>query len=235
MIRELIEWAHNATESSYNKPVLPFLVMVLNKEDDSCDQDIYSIPVATERFLNDLDVKNVHNHDDIKGYSSKWQDVEGHSVISSGHDLLKCYFTDLAVIHLPTGQRPTKMHKQIDSLHEKLVEFSKASQNKRADMQMQLTASTFPLYSRKAFKQFASSYNEPFDFSEAWFDLNPVEFQFSNSILNLAHIVGKTCNLNGLLLWDSLIDFIASCFLLSSRRNDIRGQSSMLHVYISHG
>jgi hypothetical protein len=227
MILDLISWAHNATEKSYNKPVLPYLIIALNKEQGSPNQDFYSIDTATESFLKHDDVKNVHKTPRIEErFTKQWQKAEGGSAIDSGEALLNCYFSKVAVIHLPDHHCPTKMHHQITALYDLLTDFSTKSQEKRAGMQMKLTAAAFPLYSRKAFKRFASSYKQPFDFSEAWFDLNPVTFNFKSSILNLAHLVNKDRRLNGMKLWEALIGFTASCFLLSWSRNRIKGLSS---------
>ena len=229
MVYELLKWAQNALEQSYNKPVLPYLVIALNKEDGSPHESFYSIPSATKTFLTADDFRNIHKTPRIRNnYTKYWQDSQGGSAISSGEDLLKSYFSDVAVVHLPSHHYPTKMREQIMELYRVFEDFSLKSQKKRADRQMRFSAETFPLYSRKAFSQFASDYKKPFDFSEAWFDISPVSFQFKDSILNLAHQVNKDRGLKGTELWNALTDFFASCFLLSWGRNSIQGKCSQV-------
>ncbi|KAI0882625.1 uncharacterized protein GGS22DRAFT_191215 [Annulohypoxylon maeteangense] len=242
MIVDLLQWAHNATDQSYNKPVLPSLVIALNREEAGPNEDFYSIATATNDFLTNDDVKNIHMNPRIKEkYTNQWKKRDRSSAIHSGEDLLKCYFSDVNVVHFPNQDCPSKMHSQITELYQLLSSLSITAQKKRAQMQMDLTAASFPMYFRSAFGHFASNYKKPFDFSEAWFDLCPVVFQFRDSILSLAHLVSKDSGLNGMELWEDLTDFIASCFLLSWSRNKIQGgsfalqRSSLVLHYMANG
>jgi hypothetical protein len=224
MALELVQWAHNATEQSYNKPVLPHLVIALNKEEGNADQDLYNIQKAKKTLMDDI--KNVHVNPRMEKYTKHWEKAEDNEEIDSGEALLDCYYSSVNVIHFPDKYSPTRMRKQIETLYEVLSKTCQESRKRRADMQMKLNAASFPLYTRKAFNRFASSFDQPFDFSEAWFDLNPVSFDFQSAILSLARHVSKDLDVKGMRLWEKLSDFIASCFLLNYCRIKIHGELS---------
>jgi hypothetical protein len=224
MAVELVKWAHNATKQSYNKPTLPHLVIAVNSENEKADQNLYDIEKAKETLMKQI--KNVHHKPQMTPYTKHWGNLDPEKEINSGEALLGCYYSSVNVIHFPDQYYPTKMCKQIDELYKVLSKTCQKSQNCRAEMQMKLDAATFPLYTRKAFSHFASSFDQPFDFKDAWFDLNPVSFDFKSAIIRLACDVSKDLNVKGMELWEKLTDFIAACFLLNWRRIRIHGESS---------
>ncbi|KAI1091858.1 acyl transferase/acyl hydrolase/lysophospholipase [Rostrohypoxylon terebratum] len=215
-------------EQSYNKPVLPHVILAFNKNEDA----IETSEEATRIWMDVI--KNLHTGQTFKRFAEYWgkqygSNHEGKPIIDSGEALLKCYYASVRVIHFSDQTRPTQLHKQIDELYRVAQDASAQSQRDREAVGMKLNAATLPLYVRLALKQFSSSLDKPFDFGEAWFELNPVSFEFSSTILTLAKLMRDCGQLNGIQLWKKLGHFVASCFHLSSCRKDIAGSHDDLN------
>ena len=225
MVLHLVKWAHNAMEQSYNKPVLPHVVIALNRQDGDVDQDVYDVSKAKQILMDRI--RGVHDTPSLERYTEYWK-TEDEERINSGEALLMCYYSSVKVIHFPNEYSPTRMHKQITTFYQVLSQTCQASKKHRADVQMKLNAVAFPLYIRRAFNQFASSLAQSFDFSEAWFDLNPVSFDFRSAILILALQVRKNLKIADVKLWEEMSDFIASCFLVNKCRTKIPSKSNHL-------
>jgi hypothetical protein len=215
-------------EQSNNKPVLPYAVIAFSNREDHVESEFDE----TENVTKDLmeKVRDIRNMDQFHKYIEYWdkqhkgiQD-EGKHKIDSGEALLKCYYTDVRVIHFPSQVEPTMIHKQTTRLKHEISLACQKSQGAREAVGMKLDAATLPLYVRTALSQFASSLSKPFDFGEAWFELHPVSFDFRGSILTLAKLARDSHKLNGIDLWNEIGDFVASCFFLNCFRANIAGK-----------
>lgn len=215
---DLIKWAHDATEQSYNKPVLPYAVIVFVNKDRQEDQRDYDV-----NFARDSVFDNVNLDDDLKWYVQYWEEG-GKPTIDSGEDLLKRYYKLVNVVHFPSEEEPTKMHEQVKKLYNEISSAHQATQQSRDKVWMKMTATTLPLYYRKAFTHFASNYTVPFDFSDAWIDLHHISFNLQGGVFNLATKVGVLKNQQGMDVWNEIAGFVASCLLLGCAR---KGHTSM--------
>jgi hypothetical protein len=218
-------------EQSNNKPVLPHAVIAFSNHNGHVESELYETGKATEMLMNGIE--DIRNIDRFQPYIEYWdkqhKDMqnEGKHKIDSGKALLKCYYTDVRVIHFPSQDHPTAIHKQTKVLKREISLACQKSQEAREAVGMKLDTATIPLYVRTALSQFASSLSKPFDFGEAWFELHPVSFDFRGSILTLAKLARDSLNLNGINLWNKIGDFVASCFFLNSSRVDITGRHTV--------
>lgn len=222
MLVRLIEWAHIATEQSYNKPALPHLIIAYSTLDGSSQPEDYDVAKATQNLLGMLDVDELPK---LKQYINYWQKKDGQAgtekmKIGSAEELLRFYYASVSVVNFPNQTEPTRMHDQTKILYQQITKKRKESQKYRADVWMRMNAATFPLYVRKAFTHFASSSQEPFDFYEAWFKLHPITFDFRGAIFTLAKQVRDLGSLNGMKLWKNISGFVASCLLLNYVREE---------------
>ena len=94
---------------------------------------------------------------------------------------------------------------------------------------MKWNAATLPLFVRKALTHFASNYEAPFNFSDAWVDLQHISFNFNGSIFSLASMVRKHRAVAGFDLWKEISGFVASCIFLSCVRTKQPGKNAVIH------
>lgn len=148
--------------------------------------------------------------------------------IVSAEDLLSCYYSSVSVVHLPSGGRPTTMHKQIDKLHDRIIEVSSECQKRRDAVSMAWNAATLPLFARKAFAHFATMYDTPFNFSDVWVDIQNFSPGFNQTLFNLARMARGHRELfkADVNLPVDLARFVASCLFLGCARAKQAGKDS---------
>ncbi|PHH77916.1 hypothetical protein CDD80_7598 [Ophiocordyceps camponoti-rufipedis] len=207
----LIAWAHQATEQAYNKPVLPCAIIAFMNKDGQVDPEDYDIDTAKRNVFAKLN--NIRRYPDLQQYVEYWE--KNNNSIETAQALLSCYYSSVSVVNFPNGQLPSRMRKQAATLYNKISESCRESQKRRERARMMLSASTLPLYIRKAFTHFATHCHTPFDFSDAWIDLHSVSFNLEGSIFNLATKFGRLRRLRGMRVWEEIAPFVASCLLLN--------------------
>ncbi|KAL7755626.1 hypothetical protein ACKLNR_014153 [Fusarium oxysporum f. sp. zingiberi] len=213
----LVEWAHNATEQSYNKPVLPCAIIAFMNRDGQVNPKDYDIDAAKHTVFDKL--KDFRNIKGLQSYVEYWESNK--QTIDSVEALLRCYYASVSVVNFPNGMLPTKMHEQSTKLYSEIHRAFRESQQRRKTAWMQLNAAALPQYVRKAFTHFASNYTAPFDFSDAWVDLHQISFNFQGSIFNLATKVGLLKRWRGMEVWTEVAEFVASCLLLNCCRHKL--------------
>ncbi|KAJ4183357.1 hypothetical protein NW755_009848 [Fusarium falciforme] len=217
-IFQLVQWGHSATIQSYNKPVLPSAIIAFINRDEQVDPRDYDLEDARKSFFDKPSLQNVSRDKALQPYIQYWETNGQH--IESAEELLSCYYSSVSVVHFPSGKRPTTMHQQVRKLYGRISEVCSESQKRRDAAWMKWNAATLPLFVRKAFTHFASNYETPFNFSDAWVDLQNISFNFNGSIFNLARMVRGQRKLShaGMPLWDDISSFVASCLFLNCVR-----------------
>ncbi|KAI1204747.1 uncharacterized protein F4807DRAFT_446063 [Annulohypoxylon truncatum] len=227
---DLINWAHYAMEQSYNKPVLPHVVLAFNRSEDDVELENEDSERATRSMMDN--VRGIYEEPKFRPFLEYWNKKNKKymdnpqtevPIINSGEALLRCYYAKITVVHFSNQKKPTRLRKQTEGLYRVVKTACEESHQKRAAVGMKMNAAKLPLYVRTALNQFGSSLDKPFDFSEAWFELNPVSFEFSSTIFTLAKLIRDLGKLNGMRLWCKLGDFVASCFYLNIYRNNMIG------------
>lgn len=215
---QLVKWGHSATMLSYNKPDLPSAIIVFINQDDQVDPYEYDLSAAREWFFGQRCLHDISKNKTLQPYIQYWE-ANGHRIVSA-KDLLSCYYISVSVVHLPNGQHPTPMHQQIKKLYGRIIEVCPEPQIRRDWVRWKWNAATLPLLVRKAFTHFASKYETPFNFSDAWVDLQSFSPDFNWSIFNLARMARGHRDLSrtGMDLWASIGSFVASCLFLNCVR-----------------
>lgn len=207
---------------SYNKPNLPGAIIVFIDQDDQVDLDEYDLNASTEWFFGQRYLHDISKNKTLQPYIQYWE-TNGHR-IASANDLLRCYYISVSVVHLPSGQHPTPMRQQIRKLYGRI---SEVCLKPRMYPYWKWNAATLPLFVRKALTHFASKYETPFNFSDAWVDLQNVSPDFNWSIFNLARMARGHRDLShaGIDLWYRMSGFVASCLFLSCVRAKQAGKN----------
>ncbi|RSL74673.1 hypothetical protein CEP51_011506 [Fusarium floridanum] len=217
-ILNLIEWGHSATIQSYNKPVLPSVIMTFINRDGQVTADNYDLAKARESFFAEVAKKNIFRDSKLEKFIKYWED--NGQQIASVEGLLHCYYSSVSVVQFPSGKDPTTMRQQIERFYGEITIMCSESRKQRDEAWMKWNAVTLPLFIRKAFTHFASNYDTAFNFSDAWVDLRNISFNFDGSIFNLARMVRAHRELSqtGMELWDDISGFVASCLFLNCVR-----------------
>lgn len=90
VFEKLITWAANAIETSANQPVLPHVIIVLNKHEDFKFAD-------TEVILEDIS-SVIEKNMTLSKWAAHWR--ERGSTIKTLRDLVHCYYSSVEVRYL---------------------------------------------------------------------------------------------------------------------------------------
>ena len=112
VLEKLIEWATDALEASYNHPILPYAIIVLNSSPATIQQGLWDVDIATEALLDSLS-KALNQNIVFAQYAKFWK-ARG-KVIETVEDLMLCYYSSVRVcgcssISLSDQYELTKVH-----------------------------------------------------------------------------------------------------------------------------
>ncbi|KAI5805973.1 hypothetical protein EDC01DRAFT_609926 [Geopyxis carbonaria] len=230
-LERLLKWADNALAKSVNQPVLPFAIIVVNamgskemKAKDWCDVDA----TTAEQLKLYKDIVN----DTINGVpkpipalAQKWR--KRGRPIKTLQDLLNCYYSDFKVICIPTADHPAgKILQQYQTLYNSITDSSIRSRDSRGKVGLLLSSEDLHFYFDFAFEHFSIKENEPFNFNDAAFRINPVAKNFKDHIVRLAvYFMGNT-SVNKLgdgkdLFCEDVAPLLASSIFLTATRKHI--------------
>ncbi|KAL6917194.1 hypothetical protein FSST1_008689 [Fusarium sambucinum] len=227
-ILQLAQWGHSATVQAYNKPVLPGVIIGLINRDGQVDPQNYDLETAKISFFNKSSLKDIARDPKLHKYVEYWE--ENGQTIATAEELLLCYYSSIDVVHFPNGKDPTRMRQQVGKLYQKINEVCDELRERRETALMKWDATTLPRFVRKAFTHFACNYQTPFNFSDAWVDLQRLSFNYEGSIFDLARKTQKSRGIAGWELWDAISVFAASCLFLNCvRENQPACTPSALH------
>lgn len=94
VLEKLIEWATDALEASYNHPVLPYAIIVLNTSHADINPGLWDVDVATKALLDSLS-KTLNQNVVFNQYAKFWK-ARGR-VVETVEDLMLCYYSSVRV------------------------------------------------------------------------------------------------------------------------------------------
>jgi hypothetical protein len=206
---------------AYNKPVLPGVIIALINRDGQVDPQNYDLDTGKTSLFNKTSLKDITRDPNLQKYVDYW--AENGQTIKTAEELLSCYYSSINVVHFPNGKDPTRMRQQVEKLYQKINEVCTELRERREIALMKWDATTLPRFVRKAFTHFASNYQTPFNFSDAWVDLQRLSFNYEGSIFDLARKTEKSRGISGWELWEAISVFAASCLFLNCVRENQPG------------
>ncbi|CEF77784.1 unnamed protein product [Fusarium graminearum] len=227
-IFQLAQWGYSATVQAYNKPVLPGVIIAFVNRDGQVDPKDYDLDKAKDSLFDKPSFKDITRDPKLQEHVGYW--AENGQKITTAEELLLCYYSSINVVQFPDGKDPTRMRQQIAKLYQKINTVCSDLRKQREIALMKWDASTLPRFIRKAFTHFACNYQIPFNFSDAWVDIQRLSFNYEGSIFDLAIKTQKARGISGWELWEAISVFSASCLFLNCVRENQPGcRPSELH------
>lgn len=208
-----------------NQPALPHLIIVLN----SIDPDVYpgqwNDESITERFLASTFGAVTENITLIK-HAEYWK-AKGREVLTV-EQLLLCYYSSMSVVGIPRKGRYALLNGQVAKLNSQIKRRCDESRQTKERLHLTLNAEEFQAALSTGFDHFSRSLDEPFDFVEASFKLNPMPNDFGGNVLRLALAIqnSKMAGASGTEIFQHLGPMVASCVMLDYVRHHIKGKLS---------
>jgi hypothetical protein len=94
VVKQLIEWAAAALETTCNQPILPYAIIVLNASEHDINPLLWDVDFATNSLLESL-AETVDRTPAFVEHAKFWRDR--HKDIQSLKDLILCYYSDVRV------------------------------------------------------------------------------------------------------------------------------------------
>ncbi|TVY37768.1 hypothetical protein LSUB1_G004421 [Lachnellula subtilissima] len=219
VLEKLVEWATDALEASYNHPVLPYAVIVLNSTPANIQQSLWDVDVATKALLDSLS-KTLNRNVVFAEYAKSWK-ARGR-IIENVEDLMMCYYSSVRVVHLPADTEPKLVLDQAQKLYTEITLGCKAARARKSELRMLLDEDSLQHYLQHAFDHYSRTLEIPFDFVQASFLFNPIPANFGGSILKLAiALKDQQTTPDARAIFERLGHLVASCILLDAARHRI--------------
>ncbi|KAF2453568.1 hypothetical protein BDY21DRAFT_292842 [Lineolata rhizophorae] len=229
MVLQLLDWGTNSVEHSSNQPTLPHAIVAVNMSPNSLGPEFWETGHATQWLFSGVD-SALSLNPEFEKYINAWG---GPPNMATTKALLEHYYSSVKVVRIPliidgTG-RLSLMNEQINRLYNEIREDCDLARQRKAHLQMLLTADQLSTYTQLAFDHFTSKkgLNYPFDFIDASLRAKPICCDFSTHIVTLASaLISKfeKENLpNTFCLFANVGKFVASCIVLDAARNKRQG------------
>ncbi|KAK0742162.1 hypothetical protein B0T21DRAFT_433942 [Apiosordaria backusii] len=221
----LVEWAYFSIEKAVNQPVLPHLIIALNRTDNAIDEEQWDTGIATDKLLG--------AHKDITQVPELISIVQGlrrtGRNVKSAKELLECFYRSITVVRIPTKGRYMQIDDQIGKLYAAIREKGTNSHTEKKSVRMALNAEKLHQFMNAAYDHFSANLNQPFDFVKEALLLNPMPHDFQGHMLHLilavrngaSHVGGSRTELR---LLEKVKPLLASCMTLIITRNNLTGK-----------
>lgn len=210
-------------ESSINQPVLPQVIIVLNASDTNMEDDEWDVTNATERLMEH--VKMAIWREPIKYILDNW--IKKGRQIDSCEELIRCYYSNVRVVRVPSKGHNMLIKDQIDKLYLELQQACQASFKAKLEARQYCTTDELNRYLEAAFDHFSKKPNEPFDFIAVALKADPIPQGFSDHISMLAYAASRKGVFNhalkGVDTFRKLSRVVASCIMLDCIRYKRQG------------
>jgi len=219
----MLQWAASSVEGSVNAAAMPHAIIVLNFTDPNIHPDGWTVESATTSLLNTY-AKAVYENADVKTHAQYWQQRD--RPINSTKDLLLCYYSSVSVVRIPQKGRYGLVDKQISELNQQVHKRCKEARQNRRQLRIIFNAEEFQAALSMGFDHFSNRLDEPFDFVELSWNLNPIPKDFGGNILRLALAIKddpKMAGATGPQIFQHLGHMVASCVMLDYVRHQIKG------------
>jgi hypothetical protein len=214
----LIQWAASSAEESLNQPALPHLIIVPNFIDPDVDPE-RSIASAFGTVAENITLRK---------HAEYWK-AKGREVLTV-EQLLLCYYSSISVVGIPEKGRArfAFLNGQVAKLNSQIKRRCDESRQTKKRLHLTLNAEEFQAALSTGFDHFSRSLDEPFDFVEASFKLNPMPNDFGGNVLRLALAIqnSKMAGASGTEIFRHLGPMVASCVMLDYVRHHIKGKLS---------
>lgn len=220
----LVEWAYSSIEKAVNQPVLPHLIITLNRTDNAINEEQWDPRTATDMLL--------AAHQDITQVPELIRIVQGlklsgHSV-KSAKELPECFYQSITVVRIPTKGRYMQIDEEIGKLYNTIRDRATSSHTEKRSVRMALNAEKLHQFMNAAYNHFSENLDKPFDFVKEALQLNPMPHDFQGHMLHLVLAVRNGMSSMGYpnterQLLEKVKSLLASCMTLVITRNNLTG------------
>jgi hypothetical protein len=226
VLERLLEWGSVAIETTYNQPILPYAILALNATENDLDPHLWDVQTST-RLLFDSLATTIDKNVEFSKYAELWR--QRGKRIDNVEDLMKCYYSAVMVVRLPTNGRPKLIEAQAQKLYLEIERGCRLARSVKAETRMLLNAFEFQGYLNHAFDHFCSTIDAPFDFVECSYLNTRLSTTFGESILTLAAgMARKKPRPTASSIFDKLGRMIASTIMLDTVRNGLKGTAERI-------
>ena len=187
ILPRLIDWAKIAIEKSLGQPVLPHLIVAVNKNDLSIDKDQWDVKRATNIFFGDFQNTFENVTGSLKESVEYWRSKG--KALRTTKEFLECYYSSVTIVRLPDKGSYMLMHEQVGKLFREISKKSNDSQYMKRRLRMLANGEDLQLYLESAFNHFACDLEAPFDIVKTGRMINPTSRSFCQNIVKLAAAV----------------------------------------------
>ena len=225
----LLDWAYASNDSVTNQSVLPHAVVVLNKTPASVNEADFDVRVCTDTISAAND-QILELNPDISHHVKMWR--QNGRDIKNTKDLLHCYYSSFKVIRIPEKGRDMLINKQVEVLHHEIEICCRQSHASKVRARRDLNVDEFGECLQTGLDHFSSNLDQPFDFLEFSWNLNPIPPGFGGNILRLALIIKDRKDMSGDKIFNHLSHMVASCIMLDCIRYRIKGTLSSKTLFL---
>ena len=224
VLEKLLKWASSSIEKSVNQPTLPHLIIVLNASEVVSGESQWDVAQATKVLMGDVALA-IDRDPRIRGYAREWQ--ERGARIQSTYDLLRCFYSSVTVVRIPTKGRYMLLEDQVTKLRKEIIRCCYDSLETKRQARMLANGEKLQIYLQSAFDHFSQDLDTPFDFIKEAIKINPLPRDFCGNIIKLAIAIKKYSNFRDRSdvprIFQELSQMVASCILLDSIRQGLPG------------
>ncbi|KAK4194241.1 hypothetical protein QBC40DRAFT_260209 [Triangularia verruculosa] len=178
---DLVEWAYCSIENVVNQPVLPHLIIALNRTDNAINKQQWDPEFATDMLLG--------AHQDITHTPELINIVQNlrrsGRIVKSAKEFLECFYRSITVVRIPTKGRYMQIDNQIGKLYAAIRDRGTNSHTEKKSVRMALNAERLHQFMNAAYEHFSADLDQPFNFAKEALQLNPMPHDFQGHILHL--------------------------------------------------
>lgn len=182
-ITKLLEGAHASHAAAVNRLMLPHLIVVLNQSDEDSEWD----PAETKVRILVEQARILKKNSALAELRNRLRKLGAR--IDSLEDLLKESYSSIQFIRIPQGKACFRLSEQLRLLHGMIRECSQEAQAQKINMKMIISSKSLDEFFKLAFDHYFSKLDEPFDFLEALFSVQPLPNTLSD---NISYMMQKT-------------------------------------------
>jgi len=162
----------------------------------------------------------------LREHAQYWR-AKGREILTA-EQLLLCYYSSVSVVGIPRKGRYALLNEQVAKLNAQIKRRCDGSRQTKKRSRLTLNAEELQAALSVGFDHFSRSLDEPFDFMETLFKLNPTSNDFGGNVLRLALAIRKSkmTGASGPEIFQHLGPMVASCVMLDYVRHHIKGTFS---------
>jgi hypothetical protein len=223
----MLQWAASSIEGSVNQAAMPHAIIILNFTDPNIDPNGWTVESATNGLLSTY-ARAVFENVDVRNHANYWKQRD--RPIATTKDLLLCYYSSVSVVRIPQKGRYGLVDNQVAELNLQIQKRCKEARQNRTYLRIIFNAEEFQTALSMGFDHFSNRLDEPFDFVELSWNLNPIPKDFGGNILRLALAIKndpKMAEATGPQIFQHLGHMVASCVMLDFVRHQIKGMNEV--------